>query len=393
MAVTTLTGLVATDDVLSNELVVDMSDEIAMLHPDEDQFFTLLNKLPKRNAEREQVNWLEDQLFPRYTTTAASGTSAATGMAVAVGTGAYFRAGDVCVNQATGERFTVTTVTTDTLTIGNRGLGGSSAAAIGSGDGILIVSNAAAQGATLGTAKMTKKVLGYNYTQIIRHPFRFTKTNLWVRRYGPTEPGREAAKKLTEHRRSIEYVCFFGPRDFITSGSEPIGFCGGVDEFITTNSHTSIGNLTNTGIDGYLRQDLQNARNPALFAAPLPASVISNMLRTVWHPNTTGDRVYGAKVDYWLDSAYGTRTPIFVKKDWNDFPTASGQYGGRVYVISLSDVQLRPAPAVGGEPRFAALLKDRQARDADEQAMEYLSELSLEVRSEAHHSRWSGITG
>lgn len=57
MAVTTLTGLVATNDVLSNELVVDMSDEIAMLHPDEDQFFTLLNKLPKRNAEREQVNW------------------------------------------------------------------------------------------------------------------------------------------------------------------------------------------------------------------------------------------------------------------------------------------------------------------------------------------------
>lgn len=392
MAVSVLTGLADTSDVLSNELVVDMSNDIAMLHPDEDQFFTLLNKLPKRDAQREQVNWLEDQVFPRYTTVATPGTSADGTVAVATGTGAYFRAGDVVVNQNGGERFTVTSIATDTLTIGNRGLGGSSPGAFAVGDGFLIISNASAQGATLGTAKMTVKVLGFNYTTIYRTPFRFTNTNLWVNRYGPQEPGREAGKKLVEHRRGIEYVCFFGPRAFVTSGSEPVGYCGGVDEFIATNVHASIGAITNTGIDGYLRQDLQNAKNPALFAAPLPASAISNMLRTVWAPNTTGDRVYGAKVDFWLDSAYGMRTPIFVKKDWNDFPTANNQYGGRVYQISLSDVELRPAPSVNGEARFASLLKNRQARDADEQAMEYLSEFSLEVRSESHHARWSGIT-
>lgn len=393
MPTTVLTGLVDTNDALSNELAVDMSNEIAMLHADEDQFFTLLNKLPKLEAKREQVNWLEDQLFPRYTTSSASATSAATTVSVATGTGAYFRANDLFRVPSSGEMVKVGAVSTDDLTGCTRSIGGTAAATIAASADLVIVGNASAQGATLGTAQITKKVLGYNYTQIIRTPFRFTKTNLWVDRYGPNEPGREAGKKLVEHRRQIEYTVFWGGRDFETGGATPVGYAGGIDEYISTNVHSVAGALTNTGLDGYLRTDLQNTKQPAIFAAPVPAQAVSNFLRAVWAPNTTGDRVYGAKVDYWLDSAYGMRTPVFVKRDWNDFASTNNSYGSRMYVADLANVKLRPAPPLMGEPRFAALLKDRQANDADEQAMEYLSEFSLEVRHETHFARIHGITG
>lgn len=392
MPVDVLTGLVATNDGLANELVVDMSEDIAMLHATSDQFTTLLMKLPKRQAKREQVNWMEDQLFPRYTTCAVSATSAATTVDVAAGTGVYFRAGDVVKDQLSGEAFTVTSIATDALTIANRGLGGTTAASILVSDGLLIVNNAAAQGATMGTAKITKKVLGFNYTQIVRHNFRFTKTDLWVDRYGPDEPGREAAKKLTEHKRSIEYSGFFGARDFLTGGAEPVGYSGGMDEYIATNVHAAIGALTNTLIDGFLLSDIQNAESPALFVAPVIQGAISNMLRSIWHPPSNDENVYGAKVDWWLSGAYGSRVPVFVKRDWNDFPKTSNQYGGRGYIVDLANVALRPAPNVMGQPRFAALLKDRQANDADEFAAEYLSEYSMEVRQESKHARWSGVT-
>lgn len=387
MPVNILTGLTDTADISQDEKVVDMSDTISMLHDQTDQFFVILNRLPRREARGEKVNWLEDQLMPIFTTTAASGTSSATSVSVATGTGSYFSANDLFRVPSTGEMMRVVSVSGDTLTV-ERGIGTVAAASFANGAEIVKVNNVFAQGATMGVSKMTKKVLGYNYTQITRTAFRFTNTAIWIQRYGESEPGREAAKKLIEHRRLIENTCFWGARMFNTSGSEPVGSAGGLDEFISTNVHSVGGTLTNSLMDGYLRQDLQNCTNPAIFASPLFAQSVSNMLRTIWSPPSTDERVYGAKVDYWLDSAYGSRIPIFVKRDWNSYSASNNGYGSRAYVVDMANVRLRPAPG-----RFVVKLDNRQANDADERAMEYLSEFSLEVRQESHHARIQGVTG
>src|SRR5579863_5864723 len=136
-----------------------------MLDPDESQFTTMLMMLGSSPAVREQINWLEDQLFPRLSSLAASATSATTTITVTTGQGAYFRAKDIVRIAVSGEAFSVTSIATDTLTV-VRGLGGVVAATAASGSDLLIVGNAATQGATLGTRHITKKVLGYNYTQI-----------------------------------------------------------------------------------------------------------------------------------------------------------------------------------------------------------------------------------
>lgn len=72
----------------------------------------------------------------------------------------YFRAKDIVRIATTGEAFSVTSISTDDLTV-TRAIGGVAAASAASGGDLLIVGNAAAQGATLGTRHITKKVLGY----------------------------------------------------------------------------------------------------------------------------------------------------------------------------------------------------------------------------------------
>lgn len=386
---TILNGMVDTEDVLADEKVVDMADDIKHLDPDDSQFVTMMQRMASKEAIREKVNWLELEYFPRLSALAASATSAQSTLGVTSGEGTYFRAGDVVRIAATGEAFRVLSVSTDTLTV-ERGVGDVAAATAASGLQLLIVSNASKQGATLGTRKIVKKVLGYNYTQIVRHPFGFTNTNVAIERYGGREPAVEAAQKLVEHKRSLEYLAFWGARDFIThSGdSEPTGYAGGLDEFISTNVDNAGGTLTEANLEAYLRDGLQHgSRNKVIFLAPVVMGAISGFLRDSIQPAGLNERLWGAKVDAYLSGAYGQRVPLIVKRDWNDFSTSSLQYGSVAFGVDMSNVKIRPLRG-----RNTSLLRNRQANDADETTHEYLTELTYEIAQEKTHFIINGVT-
>ena len=240
MATTILSALVDDIDILQNQRVVDMDNEIAVLDPETSQFSTMLMKVASKPAFSSKIEWLEDELDPRLSSVSGSQTSGDTSIEVATDEGAYFRAGDVVRNARSGEAFRVTSVSTDTLTV-VRGYGTVAAAAMNNGDQLLIVGNSAAQGATLGTRKVTKKVAQYNYEQIQRNPYGFTNTLAASKLYGGPEPMQERKKKAVVHKRAIEYTLFQGARALITSGSEPIGLSG-----VQTlpNSLQSAGRLT-----------------------------------------------------------------------------------------------------------------------------------------------------
>lgn len=57
MATTILSGLVDTADPVSGEIMVDMSDQIAMLDPDTSQFSTMLMKLPQERANSFKLEY------------------------------------------------------------------------------------------------------------------------------------------------------------------------------------------------------------------------------------------------------------------------------------------------------------------------------------------------
>lgn len=162
MSTTILKGNVTTADPLSDEQVVDMRNEFYELDPDDSQFTTLLVKLGTRQAVREKIEWLEDQLRPRLSALAASAASTDTTISVTTGQGQYFAADDIVRNLLTGEMMHVTSLTTDTLTV-ERGIGGVTAASSASASAnLLIVGSAYKQGASYGTSRIVKRVLGYS---------------------------------------------------------------------------------------------------------------------------------------------------------------------------------------------------------------------------------------
>lgn len=384
-----LSGLVDTEDILADEKKVDMADEIAMLDPEDSQFTTMMMDLGSEPAIREKINWLEDELFPRLSAASGSGTSAATTVNVTASQGDYFRAGDVCRFASTGECFRVNSVSTDALTV-TRGVGDVTAAAFADAEQIVIIGNAARQGGTLGTRKITKRVLGYNYQQIFRHPFGFTNTDVAISEYGGSNPEKEEVKKAVEHKRAIELSAFFGARDLLTldSAANPTGFMGGVIEYLSTNIDSSIGTLTAATFETIMRDALQkgHSRNKVVYAAPVTQGALSGFLRGAWQPPTVDKKKWGAFVDAYINGSFGVNVPVVVKRDWNDFSTANNQYGGIFFVIDMKSVKLRPL-------RKTVLLRNRQANDADETTHEYLTETSMEVRQEKHHALGEGVTG
>jgi Family of unknown function (DUF5309) len=388
MALTTLSGLVDDNLINQSERVVDMDDVIAMLDPDVSQFTTILMRVAKKAAQSTKVEWLEDQLFPRLSSVASGGASDGATITVNAGEGAYFRAGDIVRNAHTGVAFKVVSVATDTLTITNH-LGRVAFAAHTAADQLLIVGNAAAQGATLGTRKITKMVNQYNYCQIQRNPYGFTRSLMASKLYGGPEPMVERKKKATEHKRAIEYTLFWGARNLDTSGANPNGQAGGLFEYITTNVKNAAGSLTKVLLDQYMKDFLQHGnQNGILFVSPVVAGAISGFLRDAWQP--TGDagqvRLWGAHVDGFISGSYGFQVPVITKRDWNDFSTASSQYGGWAFYVNLDNMELHTL-------RDTALLQDRQGNDADEYDEEYLTEFAPVVKQEPTHGLITGVTG
>lgn len=383
------TGTVDTEAILADEKVVDMEPKFRLLDPDESQFSTILNKLPSRQATREKVNWLEDQYLPRTSAVvsgAADGT--ATSLVVTTGEGVNFRDDDLVRNMKTGEMFEVSSVSNDTLTI-VRGIGDAAAAAMTAGDELLIVSNASAQSADVGVLKITTRTLGYNYTQIVRHPFGFSGTDVEIETYGAGDPMNEIAKKAVEHRRSLEALHFFGARDFVSASPSSKGYMGGLAEFITTNVYSSIGTLTRGSLDDKLREIFQHgSRNKVLFAAPVPAQALSGLMGDNWVRAQPGETTYGAKVTGFISGAYGDRVPVITKREWGAFPTTSNQYGSWIVAVDLDYVQKRPL-----RNRGTRLLRNRQGNGEDREVHEYLTELSFEVSVEQAHGLLKGITG
>lgn len=383
-------GTVSTTEVLQDSLVIDMRDEVAMVDEDESQFSTFTMKARKGTATREKINWREKEYFPRLATVATIYTNVATSIVLTAGHGARVRKGDVIRNMAMGDAFYVRSVATDTLTV-VRAIGVKAAQAGAVGDTLLIMSNASPQGADFGETAILTAVLGFNYTQIFRHGWSFSRTARSVQYYGRSEPVQEQSLKLVEHKRAIEYSGFWGARHLMTDpdSGEPVGFAGGAVEFIVTNKVDVAGSLTVDYVDNYLRSALQFAgRDLVMYTSPLAALQMSKFNRggqgTAWRADPSN--VAGLKVDAFMSGVYGYEIPIVVKKDWNDFPTTLKQYGGWVFLLDHGRIEWKPL--VDADTR---LLTNRQNRGADRVSEEYLTEATWEFRVEKAHGIMYGI--
>lgn len=389
MALTVNSGLVSTADVLSNQIKIDMSDKIALLDPDVSQFSTILMKLPQESAKSYLKEWLEDRLLPVTSALAATAASSDTSLTLTTNEGNYFRAGDLIRITSTGECVRVTTAGASALTV-VRAVGtvaAASAASSATAGQLVKVGGSNAQGATLPTALIAQKTRNYNYSSITRNAFRFTETEIATEQYGGSVFEWESYKKAQEHKQDIENTLFFGARSYSAS-TPPRHTAGGLHEYISTNITSAGGTLSKSAFNDFMRTGLQyGSSNKVLFAAPIVAQVISAYLQDNWVRANPDERIWGAKVDAYISGIYGSSVPVIVKRQWGAWGTGtSSQYGSYAFLVDMENVRYAPL-------RSTRLLTNRQARDADEQAAEYLTEHSLIVQREETHAILRNVTG
>ena len=393
MAGTVVSGNISTEEVLPDERAPDVDEKMRKLKPDDAQYTTMTTRTPSKTAIREKVTWFEEEDFPRIVTLASAAISGATSLVLTAGQGLTVRANDVLRNMRTNEAWKVTLVTTDTLTVAH--IGAQGAAASNAGDSLLVVGDAQPQGSDFPVARYLQRVLGYNYTQILRTTWQFTGTATAIELYGGREPAKEAVRKAREHRKKIEASGFFGPRSFIAdagaaAGNEPQGTAGGLVEFISTYKRDAGGALTPDFFDLFLMDVMANgSEDKVLFASPAVVYNMSKWNRTgmgsQWEP--TPENVHGVHVDAFISGAYGYRIPVVVKKEWSEFPVADKGYGGYAFLVDMGNVERRPL-----RDRDTKLLTEQQPKGKDTYAAEYMTEMTWEVAQERTHGLIFGVT-
>jgi hypothetical protein len=233
-APTIVTGTRAVTDVVSDRLKVDMAEDILQYDPNANSLTLLSVKMNgKREVGQYQFYWLEKDRMPRTDTVGATGYDA-DDTSIIVTTGGVFRKWDVVLVNATGERFLVTAVSTNTLTV-TRGLN-SSGKTLAAGSKLQVIGNAYVEGGDVGTAKSVKSVPIYNLCQQLRTPFSFTGRDKVTRMYGGNDPDLERKWQGVEHAISIEQSFWWGYRDsqLDSTSGKYITFMGGVDQYVQT---------------------------------------------------------------------------------------------------------------------------------------------------------------
>lgn len=372
--------------ILSNRRVIDMNPVIQQLEPDAAPLTTMLQKVSRKPAFSQKVEWIEDELLPRLTANVGGSTNVATSITVTAGTGQYFRNRDLVQVATTGENMLVTAVATDTLTV-VRGQGSVTGTAITAGDQMIRIGNASVEGDTLGTIKMVKQVAQFNYCQIQRNPFGVTETLAASRLYGGGEPEYEAKRKMIEHKRDLENTMFFGRRNLDTTSvaGSVAGMTGGLIDYVTASTNIG-GTLTTALMETFLQNAFRyGSRRKVFFCAPVIAGALANFALGKLAPPSPSVNTWGVSLSTY-QSSQGDMIQVVVKRDWLDFSTASTQYGGWGFLVDMDNVQMRPL-------RGTVLKPNRQRPDEDSNKQEILTEWALEVNLPASHRIMKGVTG
>lgn len=377
-----VTGTRSTGNILSNKMVIDMSEDIALLEPNETPFMSFVNITKKKSeaAKSFKIEWMEDDIGARWDAVNNGAGYLSTDVTIVVDNGDYFSARDIIKVPRTGEVISVTSIATNTLTI-VRGFGTTAAAALVDNDPVVIIGNANEEGSTTRTIKSTLEVPKFNYTQIWKTPFGVTNTQNAVKMYGSKDISYQQMKKATEHKIDMARSMYFGELKSDTSGTNPKRATKGLLSFLNANNYDAAGGLTQSEFDNNISEVVfrRGSKDKILLCSARLLSVINGWALAKLTVNQEAATKYGLKIFEYI-------TPFGTYHLMNDQRLLEGAvYGGYGIVLDPANVKYRPL-------RDTNLETNIQANDADERKDQYITEAALEVRLPDTHAVITGVT-
>jgi len=379
-------GVAGTQSILSSQRIVDMADKIYLLEPNAAPLYVLVSKLNKRVAINTTFQWLEDVLNPSWVTLGVSASANETALTASY---SYINKYDVLKVIETGELMLCTAVTTTAVTV-TRSWGDTAAADTLTTYNILILGPAMAEGETNSNlvTKSTQSVAKSNYLQIFRKSVEITKTLANSELYGGNDRNYQRKKKGIEFLRDLERSFLFGEDIESTTGvTHARRTTAGLDHYISTNSTTSVGTMTESEFETALRTVFRYGSNSRyLFCAPLVISVISQWAQGKLQMFPS-DKTYGVAITQYL-SPHGTVN--LVKEVMLEHATVSSTsyYAGYCYFVELEDIVYRYL-----QNRDVQMETDIQTPGDDTLKDQYLCEVGMEFHNELKMGKMSGITG
>lgn len=374
-------GARTTTNVLSDQLAIDIGDQIKLLEPDTQILTIFTREAQKKNTVATKFKWLEDEYKARFDTTSAAANSAV--LLIPVSNPSYYQQWDQVLVTRTGEQLSVEAVEATTIKV-QRAIG-STAAALNEGDELMIIGTAQPENDTAKAARSKTPSKVENYTQIFRTPFEqsgsLEASNFMVQ---PAEWPRLAQRAGAEHAKDKEYAFLLGRKSSTTPGPTEKRTTGGALSFITTNQTDAGGDLSEAEWNAFMGTVMRYGNGGKLAMAGTAGISALNKFPASKLMTRMGEDTYGINVTQY-NSAFGHVNLVYHR-------LLEGQkYGGYLVVVDISEVAYRPL-ANSEANRDTKVLPNRQAPSQDGRMSEYLTEAGLEFGMQRKHGLISGIT-
>lgn len=384
----TVTGQRTTGNVAANQRIIDLSEKVLRLEPDASPLCVITKRLSKSQTTNVTFRWAETERTTRFDAVNNGAGYNTTDTSIVVDTGTLFSANDLVKVPRTGEVFSVTSVSTNTLTV-VRGNGTGTGVAIVDNDPLYIIGKAEEEGGTAATARAVDPTFVENYTEIFKRSVEISgSAGSEVQWTSPHDWQLQHEGEAIEHMVDIENAFLFGKPASVTLDSKPARYTGGALHFATQNGVSAGGTLTEAGFETFLRGAFRyGSNNKTLFASPLLVSVLNNFSQTKLQTDV-GDNTYGVSVSKWI-SPHGTVN--IVKHNLLEGAT----WGGYGILLDLGRGNVKYRYLAGGPlgSRDTKLYRNRQAPDRDGQLDEWITECGLQFGQSKTHGVLSGVTG
>jgi hypothetical protein len=365
-------------------LVIDMSDEISLLQPDDTPLTVLLNKITeKKDAVATKFEWQEDDILPWSDAINCVGGYLAADDQLVVDNASIFNLLDIVHVPRTGENMRVTGKNNANNTIDVTRGWGSTAAALLDNDPLIILAGASPEGDLARKPIITNPTPFYNFTQIIRTSVGVTGTAEAIKTHGPAELARQHINKGIEHKVSLERAFLFGTRHETTDAvtGHAIRTTGGLLSWLKDNRWATGGSPTEADFNEWLESVFQyGSKIKWAMASPRWATTFDGWGREKLRINDKASAATGLSVSEYR-SSHGRLMIV-------EHPLLTGAvYGGQLVVLDPRFIKKRPLK--GRDTHIRTNIQEN-ARDGRED--EILTEAGIEVRMSKAHAVATGLS-
>jgi len=369
------------------EIAEDVSDLVSLASPYETALLDALGD-PARPARSTVHEWLEDSLLPNSSTINDSTyTNVLTDTTFVITHVDRFRVGDLIRIEGATEVMLVTIVDTgsSTLTV-TRGYGASAASSLSNGAKVIILANAALEGADAAAARFTAQSRRINYTQIFSSTVEVSGSELAVKQLGVAdELNYQKQQRTRELLRDLENSVINGR----APASSPEGSASvrrtmrGILSFVTTNVFVpSVSDfpeetaLTEIQLNLALREVWQGS------AGQVDTIVCGGREKRMINNFLASSRRYTPQSDTFRDNV------SVYESDFGVCRIVMSRWMPSGVVLLLDSSRIEVMPLSGRTFAYKPL-----ARTGDRESGQVVGEYTLELRNENAHGVITGLLG